>query len=226
MIITLIHPSRGRSQKAYDTFKKWMDKAANPGNIQHIISIDADDFQKQQYHDLFVPSSLYIVAHNKNVVEATNVAAKASMGDILIYMSDDFDCPKEWDKLVVTAFAGLTTTMPALIKVDDCLQKFEVKVLTIPIMNRALYEQLGYFWHPGYASMFVDEDLFHTCANNAWLFNCPGLKFPHLHHADGDDETYRRSAANWQNGKAFFAQRKADGFPLLNPLPKTNTVIN
>lgn len=214
MKITLLHPSRGRAKKAFATYRKWMAMAAQQDSIQHIISIDANDFQKQMYHDLFVPNSLYIIADNKNVVQATNVAAKGAMGNILVYMSDDFDCMPNWDINIIEAFKGFDKDTPALIKVDDCLQKFETKVLTIPIMNQALYNKLGYFWHPGYASMFVDEDLYHTCANNGWLYNAPHLKYPHLHHADGNDDTYRRSAANWDSGKAFFAERKEAGFPL------------
>ena len=150
--------------------------------------------------------------------------AAPSPGDILVYPSDDFKCPENWGLLLLHEFyelrAGTLASdpeLPALLKVDDCLQKFDVPVLTIPIMNRALYERLGYFWHPGYRSMFVDEDLYWTARKLNALKMAPHLKFPHEHPANGkaaDDETYRRSAANWDQGKAMFAQRKAQGFPL------------
>jgi hypothetical protein len=106
---------------------------------------------------------------------------------------------------------------PLLLKVDDCLQKFEVPVLTIPMMNRKLYEKLGYFWHPEYKSMFVDCDLFETVKKMGALKNAKHLKFEHQHVSVGkapDDETYRNSAKNWEQGKALFAKRKAMGFPV------------
>jgi len=106
---------------------------------------------------------------------------------------------------------------PALLKVDDCLQPYHVRVLTIPMMNRLLYQELGYFWNPLYDSMFVDQDLYEVCEKNRWLIHAPHLKFPHNHVSVGkapDDETYRRSAANWNTGKATFQRRQQAGFPL------------
>lgn len=106
---------------------------------------------------------------------------------------------------------------PLLVKVDDCLQHFNVPVLTIPIMNRALYERLGYFWNPEYKSMFCDEHLYWVTQKLGAMKMCPNLKFPHHHVCNGkapDDETYRASSANWDQGKAVFAKHKALGFPI------------
>lgn len=210
-MISLIHPSRGRARLAYDRYSEWI-MMADDYRIEYIVSIDNDDPQAELYEDSFVN---VVRNDTNNVVAATNKAAKETEGDILIYVSDDFSCPNGWDTLVEKEFEGVTE--PMLLKVDDCLQGFDVRVLTIPIMNRALYEKLGYFWHPEYKSMFVDEDLWWTCRNNGWLKKAPHLKFPHNHHSLGkcqNDETYRRSEANWDQGKAVFARRKAAGFPL------------
>jgi hypothetical protein len=218
-MISLIHPSRGRPGKSRSTYLNWSSKATY--SFEYILSVDRDDPELQNYKIAFDENNLVefggvgLVRDNKSVVEATNVAAKRSTEGILIYLSDDFDCPDRWDELILKEFEGVTE--PMLLKVDDCLQGFDVRVLTIPIMNRALYEKLGYFWHPDYKSMFVDEDLWWTCRNNGWLKKAPHLKFPHNHHSLGkcqNDETYRRSEANWDQGKATFARRKAAGFPL------------
>jgi len=213
MKITLLHPSRGRAEKAKNTFDFWMKNRSGEITIEHIISIDNDDLQKEKYKELFKTSHL-ICNDNTCVVEATNHAAKDSTGDILIYLSDDFKCPENWDKLLS---ASIPLFYPTLLKVDDCLQKFHIAVVTIPIMNKELYVKLGYFWHPGYKSMFVDEDLYWTCKNNAWMLEIPDLKFPHEHPANGKaerDDTYIRSEKNWDQGKEFFAKRKSENFPL------------
>lgn len=213
--IALIHPSRGRAHKAHWTWVNWMDKAPlGTLKTNHYLSIDEDDPQVSSYKS-WACDKHPIVSKNVSVVQATNVAASRTHEDILIYLSDDFDCPDGWVELIEREFDGVTK--PMLLKVDDCLQNFNVPVLTCPIMNRALYERLGYFWHPEYKSMFVDEDLYWTCKNNGWLKLAPHLKFPHNHVSIGkapDDETYRRSAANWDQGKAVFARRKKEGFPL------------
>ena len=210
-MISLIHPSRGRPSKALKTMSDWSIRAGMR-DFEYIISVDSEDPKAEDYKKYF--PEWITVNNNLSVVDATNKAAAKSSGDILVYLSDDFDCPDFWVDLVEREFEGCNE--PRLIKVDDCLQPFGVAVLTIPIMNRQLYERLGYFWHPSYRSMFVDEDLYWTASKLGALKLCPGLRFPHNHVSIGkaeDDETYKRSAANWDQGKQTFEQRKRLGFP-------------
>ena len=213
MIISLIHPSRGRAKKAFKTYSDWMLKSSCSHTIEHILSVDFDDIELKNYKFLF---GTIEINDNKSVVDATNIACKKAIGDILVYLSDDFNCPDNWDELIVDAF-GDKINEPCCIKVDDCLQRFDVAVLTIPIITKHLYNKLGYFWHPEYKSMFVDEDLFWTCNNNDWLLKVPYLRFEHHHPANGkalNDETYIRSAANWNQGKEVYLKRKSLNFPL------------
>jgi hypothetical protein len=187
----------------------WVDLSGyGVEEFEHIISTDTSDTLNYQYGPYFSGSNA-LCEDNKSVVQATNRAAKRSTGDILIYLSDDFKCPKYWSDLIEKEFAKYSG--PTLIKVDDCLQVFHVKVLTIPIMNRACYEALGYFFHPEYKSMFCDEHLYHRTQKLGYLKFAPHLKFPHEHVSIGkaeDDDTYRRSAKNWDQGKALFAKHK------------------
>lgn len=224
MKISLIHPSRGRAEKSCNNSKEWIQKAGV--DVELIISTDESDESRDYYFHrysnewLLNPNgntwkSFIITNNNTCVVEATNHAAKSATGDILVYLSDDFKCPDNWGQLILEQFQGVTT--PMLLKVDDCLQNFGVGVLTIPIMNRALYEKLKYFWHPGYKSMWVDVDLYETCKRLNVIKYAPNLKFPHEHHSMGkseNDETYKRSAANWDQGQQLFNQRKKLNFPL------------
>jgi glycosyltransferase involved in cell wall biosynthesis len=212
MVISLIHPSRGRSLKAIETASTWIDLAGI--QVEHVLSLDESDPSLSKYQREFHGWNI-IVNNNTSVVEATNRAAKHATGDILLYLSDDFSAFENWGLSVLKEFEG--EDRPLLLKVDDCLQKFEVPVLTIPMMNRKLYEKLGYFWHPEYKSMFVDCDLFETVKKMGALKNAKHLKFEHQHVSVGkapDDETYRNSAKNWEQGKALFAKRKAMGFPV------------
>lgn len=213
MKISLLHPSRSRPEKSFMNSAEWMKKAGNV-EVELIVSLDTDDPKLKTYTDIYGGAAYHIGAH-KSVVEATNYAATQAKGDILVYLSDDFRCPDNWDELIIKEFEG--EKGPLLVKVDDCLQKFEVPVLTIPIMNRPLYERLGYFWHPSYKSMFVDEDLYWTARKLHALKLAKHLKFPHEHPANGkapNDETYQRSAANWKQGEAAFNKRRLAGFPL------------
>lgn len=223
-MISLIHPSRGRAEQARRTIDLWLSRASGTRKIQYILSIDADDPQKREYCSRSfmwgscLDSMAILHRENKSVVEATNHAAKHATGEIFIYLSDDFECPQNWDTLIIESVRKLCPKQPEwLLKVDDCLQPFHADVVTIPIMSKALYNRLGYFWHPGYKSMFVDQDLLHTCINNNWLLLDESLKFPHLHYSNDKapmDDTYKASSAHWDSGKAFYHKRKQLKFPL------------
>lgn len=209
-MVSLIHPSRQRAKKAFLTAMKW--HLSSNVEHEHILSIDYDDPEKTLYEGLFEKMSRRIIcADNKSVVQATNEACKYAKGNILVYVSDDIEAPMEWGELIQKEFDG--EDRPLVIKVDDCFQPLGTPILTIPIMNRQLYERLGYFWHPGYKSMFVDEDLYWTSRKLGALKFSEHLKFPHLHKKDGDDSTYQASARNWEQGKQFFNQRRGAGFP-------------
>lgn len=184
-------------------------------NFEHILSIDDDDPKRLIYLELFPWGYKTVVNNNKSVVEATNFGATYANGDILVYLSDDFDCPNGWIELIEKEFEGVTE--PMMLKVDDCLQRFDVGVLTIPIMNRPLYERLKYFWHPDYKSMHVDVDLFETCKKLGVIKYAPHLKFPHNHYSNGKapkDQTYTRSEGNWDQGLQVLKRRRAQGFPV------------
>jgi hypothetical protein len=211
-MISLIHPSRGRPAKAKQTLNLWLQKSSKSIKIEHIITIDSDDSKLYSYQQFFKDVS---ISDSRCVVEATNYGTSLATGNILIYLSDDFSCPLNWDLLVMEKFKNITE--PLLLKSDDCLQPFGVDVVTIPIMNRELYNKLGYFWNPIYKSMYVDQDLYWTCKNNNWLSLAPDLKFPHNHYCNGKarkDETYIRTDRHSATGKLIYEQRKNNNFPL------------
>lgn len=208
MKISLLHPSRGRAQKSYDNAMMWVRLAGAP--VELIVSLDSDDPMLKEYQKKY---SGYLVNDNDGVVAATNKAAAASKGDILLYLSDDFACFPNWGQVVIQEFEKYSG--PTLIKVDDCLQNFQTQVLTIPIMNRACSDKLGYFFHPAYKSMHCDEHLYHRTKKLGFLKFAPHIKFEHRHVSVGkaeDDDTYRRSAANWNHGKETLAKHRRMGF--------------
>lgn len=211
-MISLIHPSRGRAQKSFDTTSKWIARACC--DVELIVSLDESDVEKNKYLRLYKDARV-VVNDNDCVVQAANHAAKESNGDILVYVSDDFDCPHNWGIEILNIVKNYPKEW--LLKVDDCLQKFEADVLTIPIMSRGLYEKLGYFFHPSYRSMFVDQDLYWTVNKLGCLMNAPQLKFPHEHYCNKKtvfDKTYERSNQNWDSGKELYHDRKRKNFPL------------
>lgn len=213
-MISLIHPSRSRPIKSFDNSFDWTNELHGI-DYELIVSIDSDDKNKEMYEFLYgdLLNTTLLINENKSLVEATNIAAKHSQGDILVYLSDDFKCFPNWGQTLINEFAKYPG--PTLLKVDDCLQKFDVPVLTIPIMSRSCYETLGYFFHPDFKSMHCDEQLYWRTKKLGFLKLAPHIKFEHCHVSVGkaqDDETYRRSAANWNHGVMTLRKHKAEGF--------------
>jgi len=214
MKISLLHPSRGRPVKALATAKKWISQAGV--ELEHVFSLDESDPTHNSYQQI----DKLLVNPNDCVVQATNHAAAASTGDVLIYLSDDFDCFPNWGRVITEICSRYTGEY--MVKVDDGLQQFENTVLTIPIMSRKLYERLGYFFHPDYKSMWVDVDLYYTCARmrprdseGQILKFHKEIRFQHNHYSNGKtkkDETYTRSDGFWNQGKEVLARRRAEHF--------------
>lgn len=213
-MITLIHPSKGRPKKAFSTFQNWIDKSSGNYRIEHILSIDNDDF-KPVYLNSFDDSQITFIlsADNNSVVEATNRAANIANGKILVYLSDDFDCPENWDEYIVKKIGHADKVM---LHINDGLQKMENTILTIPIMTRKLYKELGYFFYPEYKSIFCDNDLYHS--TKQYMIDSPELVFKHHHHSIGlsdHDETYKQSEENYNQGLEIF-NRRAKQFNWVN----------
>lgn len=213
MKISLLHPSRGRPYLSDMNSRYWFKKTKV--EIELVCAFDLSDSKKWLYERVYGDRCNFF--QSESVVEATNFAAQKATGDILVYLSDDFKCPDNWGELILKEFEN--ENRPLLLKVHDCLQEFHARVATIPIMNRALYNKLGYFWNPLYKSMWVDCDLFETCHAIGAIKNARHLEFPHHHYSNPDDniraerdETYIRSEGNWQQGEQIFRQRKLQKF--------------
>jgi glycosyltransferase involved in cell wall biosynthesis len=144
MKITLLHPSRWRATQARQTLDFWISRAECPEMIQHILSLDDDDDQIDQYKNLFPDSEIHIDS-NQNVVQATNAARHLATGEIIIYLSDDFQCPDYWDRLIVQTYLKQGHPDCWLVRVDDLLQKTTADVLTIPIMSKKINGSFGIF---------------------------------------------------------------------------------
>jgi hypothetical protein len=203
-MITLIHPSRNRPEMAYNQLQNWLKKSSGGIVIQHILSIDLDEPQADKYKELFTAS--LIVQNNPSegyVVGATNEGAKFAKGGILIYLSDDFDCPQDWDIEVTNRLAGRRLTA---LHVNDDYSNFR-NLFTIPIITRDLYDKWGFFWHPDFKSMFCDNFMWEQVKREGYILKAKDLVFRHDHHdlkRAEKDETYIRSGAQYNAGRTVF----------------------
>lgn len=223
--ITIIHPTRNRPEKALSTVRKWLSNADKTENIEYLLSIDNDD--KSDYSifetigDEFDVDAYIWQTPNKSAIQAINICAEVCTGNILIVVSDDFDCIPHWDTLLLKELAGKEDF---LLKTDDGLQK---TLVTLPIMDRKYYERFGYIYHPDYLHMHADEEMT-IIALMLGRYIKSDLLFPHLHYTTGAmqmDDINVKNNATWAHGQATLDRRSLNNFGVDIPLVKREDIV-
>lgn len=208
MKISLLHPSRGRAEQAHKTFMHWLLCSSLQTHIEHVLSVDEDDAELSRYHLLFT-KSVMVVNPNKNLVEAANHAAKICTGDIIVLISDDMLCPDNWDVILKEIHAEHKNY---LLKTFDGVQKW---IVTLPIMDRAFYEENGYIYHPDYTHMFCDTDLTHKADLENKLIVRNDIVFTHAHYSTGareKDAINQKADSSLQDGEVIYLRRCREKF--------------
>lgn len=210
--ISLIHPSRGRASKAIEVSQKWISSAGT--RVEYILSIDTDDdvlSYKKAY--LFYSDITTIIKNNRSAIDAINNAAAISSGDIIVVMSDDFDCPENWAIKLLEATEGKTDWIA---KTPDGIQNW---IITLPIMDRAYYNRFGYVYYPEYKHMFCDTEM--SCVADLLQRRINlDIPFKHNHYSTGatkKDSINERADATWGQGEALFIERAWKNFDLIDP---------
>jgi len=206
MRISCIHPSRSRPEQAIATARKWIAKAGVP--VEYIMSVDYDDPRNSDYFEL----DIKVVAHsNRSCVDAINNAVQYTGGDLLVVVSDDFDCPENWGADLLKHLEG---KKDFAVKVNDGHQPV---IITLPIMDRTYYNRFGYIYCPDYFHMFCDTHMTAVAHLLGRVVEVPML-FPHNHHvwdrSIKADELNKRNDATFQSGKRIYMNRIKDNFGL------------
>lgn len=206
-MISILHPSRSRPEKSYETIKEWVSKATT--DIEVIISLDENDPKRKEYRRP-VTAGKFIVNPNRSAVDAINNAAKEANGNIFIVVSDDTECPDKWDELLLQEVDGKSDW---ILKTQDGIQKW---IITMPVMDRTYYSRFDYVYYPEYAHMFCDTELT-AVADILGRKITSKLEFPHRHYSvlnEHPDEINQRADASWKQGAELFMQRYAINFGL------------
>lgn len=213
---SVIHPSYGRPIQARQTVAEWLDKMTGSESIEWILSVNDNDPAYSNYFKSFGDLGIPIVSDRFNgMVSASNAAARLAQGSILLLVSDDMHPPEGWDEMLMDD-ARLASDDPCVLQVHDSIRD---DIVTLPIMNRAAYDRLGYLYHDGYISMFADNDLAETAKAHGMYYRSDIVGFEHRHWVNGKapkDDTYAREGSSiaWQVGEKLFEQRKEGGFPI------------
>jgi hypothetical protein len=217
--ISLIHPSRNRAIIANNAYNNWLEKSSGKINIQYILSVDNDDDEIENYANILHKRNKFFIqqlciSSNKNAIEAINVAAKLSKGNIIIVMSDDFDCEQNWDEKICQL---LDEKIFYCAKTKDGIQEH---IITLPIIDRAFYNHFGYVYNPIYQHMYCDTEM--SCVAylmGAYIDLKNQITFNHKHYSIGASEKDKINEKNdltYLTGKPIFIERLKNNFDIKN----------
>lgn len=211
--ISIIHPSRGRGLIAVKTAENWLSRA--DGEIDYNLSLDHDDPTSDTYINLFKGFPVFkFHSDNRSAVDAINNAAAHCTGDLMIVVSDDFDCPPHWDTQLLNYLKG---SIDFLVKTPDGIQP---TLITLPIMDRAYYNRFGYIYHPEYLHMYSDQEMTAVGHMLGRVINIP-VAFTHNHYMTRrfkKDAISERNDSTYPQGKQVFERRLATNFGVENPV--------
>lgn len=217
MKISILHPSRSRPAKSWQTINDWVNRAGC--EVEVIVSLDIDDETLPEYKRLYGDRFKVIVNTNRSAVDAMNQAAQHSTGDLLVGVSDDFTCPRNW-ALILEKHCKLWHDF--VLKVNDGTQLY---IVTLPIMDRTYYNRFGYIYHPDYLHMFCDTELTHVADVLRRLIIKNDLLFRHNHYSvmrEQKDAVAKRADATWNEGKRIYLEHVKNKFGL----PRTTDVTS
>ncbi len=214
--ISIIHPSRGRVLMAYFCYKQWMENATYKNNIQYILSVDYDDPALAGYTSIAVSHSniKLVVNGNNNVVDAMNTGSKYAKNEILVCVSDDFSCFEGWDEWIIE---NINPENKEALGVYDGLQPTTAKIMTLPIITKKLYDELGYIYDPRFIGMYADNFLAEKCIAMGVYKENKTKTFFHSHWCTGKrqkDETNLRhdNPKSWEVGLEILRQERLINF--------------
>ena len=171
-----------------DVFKSthnvWIKNASGKYNIITRVAVDtqAQANQLDGYDVIVTNNTIPGVCYPCYCLSST---LKTNDHDIIIYASDDFFPPLNWDEFLIPLFKNKQET--ALI-VNDGIQKYPNNVTTIPIMNYMALKKLNHtIYHPAYAHMYSDVELYDLCNRMGILNdirNTSSTIFEHRHYVN------------------------------------------
>lgn len=208
--ISLLHATRGRVAGAIAARDRWLQAAEFPERIEHIFAFDRDDAESMA--GLSAYRHVVVEERDKGCVAAWNLAARASAGQILIQLSDDWLPIRHWDTKIAARFRDASRS--GVLRVSDGRRVDDL--LCMAIFTRAYLELLGGdFLGPEYFGVYSDDEFSFRAYQHGVVIDARDLVFEHCHPSFSAeavyDETHRRqnNELRFLEGRRIFLARNS-----------------
>lgn len=225
---SIVHPS-ARPDQFCATRDKWIRAASRTADYEYVATFD---FPSELTAEQVAPARLVPNYGPRCSNDATNVAAAASIGRILVVISDDIYPCEHWD-LDLLSVRELLGSKPCVVQVSTGGTADDRGLLTVQILNRARFDQLGYIFHPSYISMYGDDEFSEHARRDGVLVQARHILFPHEHWSNPGaagqptDEVYRKQndPSRYEYGRRLFMYRAGKDFPKHMPADLMKTKL-
>ncbi|OFW04152.1 MAG: hypothetical protein A3I61_09190 [Acidobacteria bacterium RIFCSPLOWO2_02_FULL_68_18] len=212
-LISLLHSTARLPGGWKPAMEAHLAKASDPKSVEYILAVNEDE-------DFELPSDMtrgweWCTLVKDGVTgpnSGWNAAAKASHGDILITISDDFFPPAGWDGQIRDAIPDFTQEV--VLDVDN--SDGSRRLLPFSILTRRYYDRYGYIFYPGYHGLMGDYEFTEQARRDRVVRPVRHIVFEHRHPSRGTapmDDIYARQRSHYEEGRRLYKERKAKGFP-------------
>jgi len=208
--ITIVHPSRQRSDLCYRIADTFYNNCVNKDNISYYVSIDSSDPTKDEYLASKKDYINIIVGDGNSCVEAVNIGAKESnFEDIIVIVSDDFICQNGWDQKILD-FVGDKKNF--VLKTNDGREPW---IVTFPVMDKEYYNRFGYVYNPLYKHLFCDTEMTHVAEiTGSMIVDMSNVIEHKATELTKNDSVNMKNNSTWWQGESVYLQRVRENFGL------------
>ena len=208
-----------RSRPAW--FKKTLEGYLNnlSGRHEHEfrITIDHDDAAMNNPEMLAYMAGkrlkVYVGPAGRSKIDVINADMDGAEFDILVVVSDDMEVKeKGFDDIIAQDMQRQFPSGFGALHYNDGKHGRD-NLITLSIMNKALYDHLGYIYYPNYRSTWCDNEFTDVTKMLNCYWYCPRVIIEHAWMKQGGDETYKKNSGDYHNDKVIYETRKAAGFP-------------
>ena len=205
--ISLLLPSRERSNKFKRMLNSLQSKCLNIDRVEILLLLDEDDKQIVNYKSLiennFKNLNIKLVIKNlKTHALRNNYLASLSSGDILFPANDDMIfISNDWDHNIDTEFSKIDMNKPYCLWINSG-KKYNYLHCDFPILNRAWYKSLGY----------IGSEFFNFWYLDTWICD---LSFKSKKFLVSNKITVEQLSADTHENEVdnTFLKNKKDGIP-------------
>jgi len=197
--------------------EEWLKRAKNPSNIITKVAVNWEQHKTELSSYI---KEVEVVTTNRIGVCYPSYQLSSKLecekdSDIVVFASDDFLPPDNWDEYLVNKLEGKDGCLfvPDGYQLEDSSNMID-PCITIPLMTYGCLKKLNkVIYHPAYNHMFSDNELFLNCRDLGMIINGyhDGIQFLHVHHSAGlrgVDEADKHYHAKWREDQDRWNTRK------------------